>query len=75
MRLWLLAAEQGVLVQVWDGDHRVPEPRAIAPEAESGRGLLLVEPLCTGWGAYVPEGTSGKVVWAAVENRASESPS
>ena len=33
-------------------------------EAESGRGLLLVEHLSAQWGTYVPEAASGKVVWA-----------
>jgi hypothetical protein len=35
-------------------------------EAESGRGLLLVEDLSAKWGSYRPEGSGGKVVWAAV---------
>jgi Histidine kinase-like ATPase domain len=63
VRLWLCADKQRVLVQVWDGDDRMPEPQSIDLEAESGRGLLLVESLCTEWGTYRPEGTSGKVVW------------
>lgn len=67
VRLWLYADRQRVLVQVWDGDDRAPEPQSNDLLAESGRGLLLVESLCAGWGTYRPEGASGKVVWAVVE--------
>lgn len=38
-------------------------------EAESGRGLLLVEALSSDWGAYVPDSASGKVVWAVVSGK------
>jgi hypothetical protein len=64
IRLWLYADKERVLVQVWDGDHRLPERQNVDLEAESGRGLLLIDSLCTEWGSYVPEGESGKVVWA-----------
>jgi anti-sigma regulatory factor (Ser/Thr protein kinase) len=64
VRLWLYADKQRVLVQVWDGDDRLPERQGVDLMAESGRGLLLVESLCGEWGAYVPEGSSGKCVWA-----------
>jgi hypothetical protein len=68
IRLWLCADGQGVLIQVWDADDRMPEPQGIDLEAESGRGLLLVESLCTEWGAYIPEGGGGKVVWGVVDS-------
>jgi hypothetical protein len=64
IRLWLYSDKERVLIQVWDGDDRMPKPQGMDLEAESGRGLLLVETLSTEWGAYVPEGASGKVVWA-----------
>lgn len=63
IRLWLYSDKERVLVQVWDADDHLPEPQSIDLEAESGRGLLLVEALCADWGAYVPGGWSGKVVW------------
>lgn len=66
VRLWLYADTQRVLVQVWDGDDRMPEPQGVDLEAETGRGLLLVESLCSEWGAWRPEGTSGKLVWAVI---------
>ena len=65
VRLWLYADAQRMLVQVWDGDDRMPEPQSVDLEAESGRGLLLVESLCAEWGAFRPEGTSGKAVWGS----------
>jgi hypothetical protein len=38
----------------------------MAMEAESGRGLLLVEHLSTQWGCYLPEASAGKAAWAIV---------
>jgi hypothetical protein len=66
VRLWLNANEEHVLIQVWDGDRRLPEPQSIDLDAENGRGLLLVETLSAEWGAHLLEGSSGKVVWAAI---------
>jgi anti-sigma regulatory factor (Ser/Thr protein kinase) len=66
VRLWLNADEERVLIQVWDGDPQLPEPAGIDLDAESGRGLLLVETLSSEWGAFPLEGSTGKVVWAVV---------
>lgn len=66
IRLWLSSDRQRVLMQVWDADDRLPEPQGLDLMAESGRGLLLVESLCTEWGAYAPQGDTGKVVWALI---------
>jgi hypothetical protein len=59
-------AAAGLVVEVWDGEPSPPVPAAGAdPEAEGGRGLLLVEALSSGWGHCVlPAG--GKTVWAVV---------
>ncbi len=65
-RLWLVAHPRRVLVQVWDGNNRMPEQLETNAEAESGRGLWLVEALSEDWGAFQPEHASGKVVWALV---------
>jgi len=70
VRLWLSSDRTAVLIQVWDADHRIPERRDREPEAESGRGLLLVEALSAQWGSYVPNGWQGKVVWASVNGTA-----
>jgi hypothetical protein len=65
---WLASDRSNVLIQVWDGNQETPSWRNVGPEAESGRGLLLVERLSAQWGSYTPEGWSGKVVWAIVSN-------
>lgn len=66
VRLWLLSDYRTVLVQVWDGNNRMPARKELDPESEGGRGLWLVEALSEDWGAFQPEHASGKVVWAAV---------
>jgi len=67
VRLWLSSDKQRVLIQVWDGNHRMPVRREVEDvEAEGGRGLLLVETLTTDWGAYVVDNGTGKVVWGVV---------
>ena len=42
VRVWLSADEHRVVIQVWDGSDRPPVPQPVEPEADSGRGLLLV---------------------------------
>lgn len=66
IRLWLYSDKERVVVEVWDIDGHLPQPQSIDLEAESGRGLLLVESLCAEWGAYIPKGDSGKVVWGVI---------
>jgi anti-sigma regulatory factor (Ser/Thr protein kinase) len=70
VRLWLSSDRAAVLIQVWDADHRMPRRQDTEPEAESGRGLLLVDALSAEWGSYVPNGWRGKVVWASVNRTA-----
>jgi anti-sigma regulatory factor (Ser/Thr protein kinase) len=64
VRLSLHSDKERVVVEVWDGDDRLPEAQGIDLEAEGGRGLLLVATLSSEWGIYKPEGASGKCVWA-----------
>ena len=64
VRMWLSADHERVLVQVWDADHQLPVPQQPDPDAEHGRGLLLVESLSEAWGAYRPQRSIGKIVWA-----------
>jgi Histidine kinase-like ATPase domain len=66
VRLWLASDRHRVLIQVWDASDRHPAPQHPGPEAESGRGLLLVASLSAEWGSYPPERSTGKVVWAIV---------
>lgn len=64
VRFWLTSDRRSVLVQVWDGGHRHPVRQAGGPDAEAGRGLLIVEALSAQWGCYAPQRRGGKVVWA-----------
>jgi anti-sigma regulatory factor (Ser/Thr protein kinase) len=66
VRLWLRSDYRQVLVQVWDGHHELPVRQNAGPEAEGGRGLVLVESLSAQWGSYRPVACSGKVVWAVI---------
>jgi hypothetical protein len=64
IRLWVQSDREQVLVQVWDANHLLPVRQEPELDAEHGRGLLLVASLSARWGAYRPEGSSGKIVWA-----------
>ena len=67
VRLWLSSDRSSVLLRVWDGSDRMPERKDAEPDAENGRGLLLVDTLSTDWGAYRPEQSGGKIVWAILD--------
>lgn len=64
VRLWLSSDRHRVLIQVWDSDHHRPAPQNTGLDAETGRGLLLVETLSEQWGCYTPDSQHGKIVWA-----------
>jgi anti-sigma regulatory factor (Ser/Thr protein kinase) len=66
MRLWVSSDRRRVLIQVWDGNDRLPTPQHAGTDDESGRGLLLVESLSAEWGSYPPERSSGKLIWALI---------
>jgi anti-sigma regulatory factor (Ser/Thr protein kinase) len=66
VRLWLSSDRERILIQVWDASDRHPVPQQSEPDAESGRGLLLVESLSADWGSYPADRSSGKVVWALI---------
>jgi len=66
VRLWLHSEDKRIVIQVWDGNNKLPIRQVASPSAEGGRGLLLVESVSTSWGSYQAEGSSGKVVWAVV---------
>jgi hypothetical protein len=53
-------------VEVWDTSSTPPRMQADCPEAESGRGLLLVDTLSMTWGWSASHGTGpwAKVVFA-----------
>lgn len=62
VRLWLLSDGAQVLILVWDASPRRPVRVDVDEEAESCRGLLLVEAVSSRWGSYY--GDQGKVTWA-----------
>jgi hypothetical protein len=65
IRLRLLSDGVLLLIEVWDQAPGIPEPRNPDIDAESGRGLLLVDQL-TGsrWGWRPVTDGPGKCVWA-----------
>lgn len=64
IRFWLASDRRQLMIHVWDPDHRRPVSRDAWPDAETGRGLLLVTALSAQWGCYAPDGHGGKIVWA-----------
>lgn len=60
-----------VLVEVWDENPRLPTPKTVGPDDESGRGLMLVDAVCERWSWAVVSGCAGKVVWAELRTRSS----
>jgi anti-sigma regulatory factor (Ser/Thr protein kinase) len=66
VQLRLLGGDRVVKIEVWDAsDAMPPAGRDVGTEAESGRGLFLVDMLSDRWGAYPTQG-GGKIVWALV---------
>jgi anti-sigma regulatory factor (Ser/Thr protein kinase) len=68
VRLWLLSDKQRVLILVWDANPQPPIRIDADLDAESGRGLILVESLSTQWDWYGHRKFGGKVVWALAAN-------
>lgn len=68
VRLWLLSDTAQVLILVWDASPLLPAPAEVSDDAESGRGLLLVETLSEQWASHSPPGEAGKYVWARIGN-------
>jgi anti-sigma regulatory factor (Ser/Thr protein kinase) len=67
VRLWLLADQARALILVWDASARPPVLAPASPDAENGRGLLLIQALSQRWDWYYPHERSGKVVWALTQ--------
>jgi anti-sigma regulatory factor (Ser/Thr protein kinase) len=63
VRLWLLSDAAQVLIVVWDASPHLPARAVASPEAEAGRGLLLVEMISDQWGTCATP-PCGKTVWA-----------
>jgi anti-sigma regulatory factor (Ser/Thr protein kinase) len=52
-----------LVVEVWDLSPEPPEAKQPEPDAETGRGLVLVEALSQRWGWERVPGWGGKMVW------------
>lgn len=64
----LSANRDRLLIEVWDSNVQPPVPRVLENgfpqvDAESGRGLFLVETLSERWGWYPTRNPEGKVTW------------
>jgi anti-sigma regulatory factor (Ser/Thr protein kinase) len=64
VRLRLVSDGNSILIQVWDARDEMPVRSDADPDAESGRGLMIVDALAEKWDCYPLDG--GKVVWALV---------
>jgi anti-sigma regulatory factor (Ser/Thr protein kinase) len=64
VRLWLLADRARLLILVWDASQLPPVRVRSNGDAETGRGLLLVETISARWGWHFLPDKDGKVVWA-----------
>src|SRR5258708_6366516 len=50
LRLWISSHLHSVLIRVWDRSSQMPVRRDPRPDEEGGRGLMLVDHLCSEWG-------------------------
>lgn len=66
IQIWLSADDKRVGVKVWDASEELPKRQAPEPDAEHGRGLLIVDAICEARGEFRLEGGNGKIVWALV---------
>jgi anti-sigma regulatory factor (Ser/Thr protein kinase) len=51
-------------IEMWDSCERFPEKQTLGVDAETGRGLHLIEALSSSWGAR--RAAAGKCVWAVL---------
>ena len=70
VRLWLLSDTTQIAILVWDANPQPPARTETDDDAESGRGLLLVGAISRRWGWYATHDTTGKVVWALIDESA-----
>lgn len=68
VRLWLVSDRAQVVIFVWDASSLPPLPGDVGEDAESGRGLLIVQAVSARWGWDFPPGMGGKVVWAVADS-------
>lgn len=54
-------SDRELMIEVEDGSSSLPEPIALTPDSERGRGLFLIQALSDRWGA--DRCSKGKIVW------------
>jgi anti-sigma regulatory factor (Ser/Thr protein kinase) len=67
LRLRLSFDGSGLLIQVQDGNVDPPAHTSADGDEEGGRGLLIVDAICTEWGWHPREDKPGKTVWALIQ--------
>jgi len=63
IRLSLLADSEQLIIEVWDHNPAIPQPRHPDYEDESGRGYMVIQAIANRWGCQRVSATL-KVVWA-----------
>ena len=61
MQLRVVRRPESIRIELDDASPRVPVRQEPDPEAERGRGMVIVESLATAWGVEPRDG--GKTVW------------
>lgn len=69
VHLRLRSDQVRIVIEVWDQYPETPEAKRPEPDAESGRGLLLVEAMSEQWGWERIPGWPGKLVWAEIRRQ------
>jgi anti-sigma regulatory factor (Ser/Thr protein kinase) len=72
--LWLSSDRSRLLIQVHDTNCHPPVCTRAGGGDENGRGLLIVDDICTEWGWHINQDDSGKMVWALIESRLPQVP-
>ncbi len=62
VRVTLDAADDSLLIEVFDSGHRLPTLNESDLDSTGGRGLQMIDMVCNQWG--VREAVDGKTVWA-----------
>lgn len=62
----LTRANHHILIEVTDASPELPASRKPSPELSGGRGLVIVDRVCTSWGSRRETG-GGKTVWAEMD--------
>lgn len=65
VRVTVETAEDSLVVEVFDSSHRMPTLGEMPVDSTWGRGLHLIDTVCTEWG--VREQLDGKTVWARID--------